>query len=374
MDSRTQSIWLRFGPISSSPSSSSLTMGAFTLCGVYSTWLDHNGHVFTVPEAMERLEALNSQISSAAKKYARMVVHGDLNLDLDRSKDVHYVRKSLLKSLAECTKAAGLKTHSTPPTWHSYGLHRGSGLQGGEDRLDNGRGQLGNRRVQLGEGGSQPGNGCGQPGEGSAQPGNRVGQIDDGDACYSYVACLDNVYTEGFPDATSKVLEDKTTDHHPVLTTIKSGGGQKHLIKLKGRHFKAIRRGALEAALSQHDWTGIYSIKDLEEIHKFVVDGIIAALNVVAPVKEIVVKTASNLYLSRETLEMIKRRDLAKPGTPRFCVLRNATNRLVKRDKLTSNAETLAKSSKESYGSWPTTRLARPRHHSHRRSSTGRGV
>jgi hypothetical protein len=160
------------------------------------------------------------------------------------------------------------------------------------------------------------------------------------DARHSYAARLDKVYMQGFPDATSKVLEDKTTDHHPVLTTIKTGGGHKHFIKLKRRNFKAIRRDTLEAALNQHDWTGIYSVKDVEEVHKFVIDGIIAALDDVAPVKEIVIKMGSNLCLSKETLEMMKRRDLAKAGTQRFRVLRNATNRLVKRDKLTSNAET----------------------------------
>jgi hypothetical protein len=97
MDSRTQSIWLQFGPISfsSSSSSSSSTMGAFTLCGVYRTWSDHDGPVFTVPEATKQLQALNIQISSATERYARVVVHGDLNLDLDRSEDVHYARKRL---------------------------------------------------------------------------------------------------------------------------------------------------------------------------------------------------------------------------------------------------------------------------------------
>jgi hypothetical protein len=73
---------------------------------------------------------------------------------------------------------------------------------------------------------------------------------------------------------------------------------------------------------------------------------------VVAPVKEIVVKTGSNLYLTRETLEMMKRRDSARAGTLRFCILRNATNRLVKRDKLASNAETLAKSSRDPRVLW----------------------
>jgi hypothetical protein len=148
------------------------------------------------------------------------------------------------------------------------------------------------------------------------------------------------------------VLDDSTTDHGPVVTTITSGGAQKSLVKLKRRPFKAIRREALEAALRQHDWLEIYSIKDVEEVHKYIVTNINAALDVVAPVKEITVKAGSNLYLTRETLEMMKRRDSARAGTQRFRVLRNATNRLVKRDKLTSNSETLAKSSSDPRVLW----------------------
>jgi hypothetical protein len=90
----------------------------------------------------------------------------------------------------------------------------------------------------------------------------------------------------------------------------------------------------------------------VEEVHRFIIDGIHAALDVVAPVKEITVKTGSNLYLTRETLEMMKRRDLARAGTPRFRALRNAANRLVKRDKLASNAKTLSKASSDPRVLW----------------------
>jgi hypothetical protein len=123
MDSQTQSIWLRFGPV--------LSMGGVTLCGVYR-------HVFNVPEATERLETLSSQILRAAEKYARVIIHGDVNQDLDRSGDPLYARKSLLKAMSECTEAAGLKTHKMTPTWHSYGLHRGSRPRGGGNRPGNG--------------------------------------------------------------------------------------------------------------------------------------------------------------------------------------------------------------------------------------------
>jgi hypothetical protein len=51
MDCQTQSIWLRFGPTSSKSSSS--TLGAFTLCGVYRTWSNHNVRVYNVQEATD---------------------------------------------------------------------------------------------------------------------------------------------------------------------------------------------------------------------------------------------------------------------------------------------------------------------------------
>jgi hypothetical protein len=111
MDSQTQSVWLRFGPVSS--------MGGFTLCGVYRMWSDHNGHVYNVPEATKRLEALSSQITRAAERYARVVVHGDLNLDLDRSGDPLHARKSLLTACWSAQKQPARKRtrrhgHGTP--------------------------------------------------------------------------------------------------------------------------------------------------------------------------------------------------------------------------------------------------------------------
>jgi hypothetical protein len=149
------------------------------------------------------------------------------------------------------------------------------------------------------------------------------------------------------------VLADSTTDHRPVITTIASGGSHKPLTKLSRRPFKAIRREALELALRLvRNWSGIYAIKDVEEVHKFITGGIITALDAVAPVKEIVVKTGSNLYLTRETLEMMRRRDAARAGMPRYRALRNAANRLLKRDKLASNTETLSKASSDPRVLW----------------------
>jgi hypothetical protein len=72
----------------------------------------------------------------------------------------------------------------------------------------------------------------------------------------AHTACLDHVYTHGFPHATLRVLEDSTTDHRPVVTMIASGGAKKSLTKLNRRPFKAICREALEAAISQKKLVG----------------------------------------------------------------------------------------------------------------------
>jgi hypothetical protein len=90
---------------------------------VYRTWFDQNGRIYNAQEATKLLGSLSLQIASATERYARVVVHGDMNLDLDRAEDTTYERKGLVKSLAECTKAAGLETHITPPTYRSHGLH-----------------------------------------------------------------------------------------------------------------------------------------------------------------------------------------------------------------------------------------------------------
>jgi hypothetical protein len=88
MDCQTQSIWLQFCPTSSK--SSSLTLGAFALCGVYRTWSDQNGHIYNAQEGTKLLWSLSTQIASAAERYARVVVHGNMNLDLDRAEDTTY--------------------------------------------------------------------------------------------------------------------------------------------------------------------------------------------------------------------------------------------------------------------------------------------
>jgi hypothetical protein len=55
----------------------------------------------------------------------------------------------------------------------------------------------------------------------------------------------------------------------------------------------------------------VYDIRDVDAVLEYVTTGIAAALDIVAPKKEIRMKKGPNLYLSRDTLEMMKRRDAA---------------------------------------------------------------
>jgi hypothetical protein len=96
-----------------------------------------------------------------------------------------------------------------------------------------------------------------------------------------------------------------------------------------------VKRSELERALNIHDWLQV------DAFLEYVTSGIIAALNIVAPEKEIRVKKGPNLYLARDTLEMMKRLDAASGN--RYRTLRNEVTRLVRRDKQDSNLLSLKK-------------------------------
>jgi hypothetical protein len=107
-----------------------------------------------------------------------------------------------------------------------------------------------------------------------------------------------------------------------------------------------VKTAKLEAALeSTWDWGAVHQILGVNELHNFVVNGIKAALDLVAPLKVIKVKKGADLYLCAETLGVIRERDEARTGTDkdRYRHLRNLATRLVRRDKLRGNINTLGK-------------------------------
>jgi hypothetical protein len=121
-------------------------------------------------------------------------------LDLDRSEDNGHYMAAMLRTLSECTTSSGLETHLTGSTWRSFVSHGDNGLQ--------------------------------------------------------QHARLDHMYSKGFV-AESTVLADSTTDHRPVVNSIRGGdhvAKADKLASLKRRNFKAIGRKDLRAALNLHDW------------------------------------------------------------------------------------------------------------------------
>jgi hypothetical protein len=85
------------------------------------------------------------------------------------------------------------------------------------------------------------------------------------------------------------VLPNSTTDHRPVVTTVRAGShgpGATKLVSLKRRNFKAITRQELEVALNLTDWTKVYAIRDMDAVLEYVTAAIVSALDIVAPEKE----------------------------------------------------------------------------------------
>jgi hypothetical protein len=115
MDLAVQSVWLHFSH--HCISSSSATLGAFILGGIYREWTP----LLSREESRLRLGSLLHQISKATEHDSRVVIHGDFNVDLDRGEDGTYYMATLAKSLAECTATAGFEMHAMLPTFRSYG-------------------------------------------------------------------------------------------------------------------------------------------------------------------------------------------------------------------------------------------------------------
>eukprot|EP00095_Tigriopus_kingsejongensis_P004647 maker-scaffold29_size597861-snap-gene-3.9 protein:Tk04647 transcript:maker-scaffold29_size597861-snap-gene-3.9-mRNA-1 annotation:"g protein-activated inward rectifier potassium channel 3-like isoform x3" len=201
----------------------------------------------------EQLDIITHQLQSATLAAKAVVGMGDFNLDSHRIEDKSYSRRLLLPSLLAGVETAGLEYSNTLPTWRSDG--------------------------QFAHG--------------------------------HYSSCLDHVYSVGV-SAHVEVLEDATSDHRPILTRI-LGPRSQDTRNLLRRNFKSIRRQELEAALELWPWASVRDLVKVDEIHQFVVNGIIFALDVVAPINAIQVKNNSDLYLSSDTLDLMEICDRALP-------------------------------------------------------------
>jgi hypothetical protein len=263
---------------------------------------------------------------------SRVVVHGNFNVDLDQAEDKGYYMGAMLTSLAKCTSTAGLETHVTVQTFRSFGNFLPQGIAPSP---------AGVLQSPTGDG-TRPAGGGQSPAGG--------GQSPAGD--FQKYARLDHVSTKGLISKL-EVLPDSTMDHRPVVTNVRAGShvpGAEKLVSIKRGNIKAVTRQELEGALNLTDWTKVYDIKDVDVVLEYMTAGIVSALNIIASEREICVKKGPNLYLTRETLETMKKQDAAT--CKRYRSLRNKVTRLVRRDKQDSNLLSLAKAKNDPKVLW----------------------
>ena len=95
----------------------------------------------------------------------------------------------------------------------------------------------------------------------------------------------------------------------------------------------------------------LYAINDVELVHKFIIEGITNALDKVAPLKKFTVSRRDDLYLAKDTLQMMAKRDSATTR-PSYRVLRNKVTSMVRRDRLCTNLSKLRKANGDAKTLW----------------------
>lgn len=291
MTTSGNTVWVELGPHVRRAGGRTALHGGLLFAGVYRQWED------TLETERIRLLELTEQMERAAS-LRPTVVMGDFNADNHRLTDSSYYRRAIANELAAATERAGYEYKATDWTWQSYGAF-------GADSMATQR-----------------------------------------------KSCLDHVYVAGIT-ATVALLDDATTDHRPMVANVSAGSVCNNTAKykvIKRRNVKRLTQTVLETELSTTvDWSLIHRIKTAEGVYAFVVAGINATLDKVAPYEVIKVRQASSdLYLKQATLNCIRMRDRARASKdPRFKDLRNRATVLIAKDKRDSNMAKLDRSLNE---------------------------
>ncbi len=145
------------------------------------------------------------------------------------------------------------------------------------------------------------------------------------------------------------------TDHRPILAKFNLELPPTGLRKLNRRNFKSICSTVICLAINAEKLSSVFELDDVDEIHNVIIDEITAALDLVAPMEQVLVKERKlPLYLSTEALKAIRRRDAAasQGHHDSYRKLRNEAARLVRRDKLASNLKLLEREAYNSKAVW----------------------
>jgi hypothetical protein len=133
-------------------------------------------------------------------------------------------------------------------------------------------------------------------------------------------------------EASIKHRDHATTDHCPLMASVHFGVKLRATIPIKRHNFKQIKRPVMEGALvSTYNCDANQVIKDVSASMDFLVLGIKVALDKVAPVETIEVKSRRHLYLKPNMLAAMAARYCARDfgDKSRYRHLRNRTSALV---------------------------------------------
>ncbi len=260
--------------------------GAIAVGAIYRQW---------TAQEEEELVLLCDHIAEIADKFSRVLILGDFNLDVARVGDPCYYRRRLLGLLMDCLEHCELSLanlQNMSPTYYSHGT------------FDDGNGTV-SRKTSV----------------------------------------LDHIYFRGLPTPSFTVLPTAMTDHRPILAEFRLHRQLGGLKCISRRNFKSVDTSAIRMAINAEALSGVFFMEDVEMVHTTIVNEIVAALDLVAPLQHVQVKDRRTpLYLSSEARAAINERDRAVAHNcshTEYRKLRNRAAKLVRRDKLASNMEHL---------------------------------
>ena len=215
---------------------------------------------------------------------------GDFNLDVARQFDASYYRRSMLSTFLSVLDELGFVLHNDTrfPTYRSHGCF---------------------------------------------QSGHRE-------------SVLDLVFALGAGKPVVEVLANAAGDHRPVLAAFPVRRASPVMVERCLRDFKRVTPAALLMAVNAERLSAVFEEEDVDKIADSIVRELVAALDLIAPLRPVLTKNRQiPLSLRRETREIMAARDSAaeRKDWKLYRRLRNLAARSVRRDRVASNVEALEK-------------------------------
>ncbi len=143
-----------------------------------------------------------------------------------------------------------------------------------------------------------------------------------------------------------RVLPNAAGDHRPVLAVYSVNRLGATMAQRRCRDFKRVTPGALLMAVNAAKISEVFMEEDVDKIAEIIVGEIVAALDLIAPVRPVLIKDrVVPLSLAKETREIMAARDAAaqRRDWPLYRKLRNLAARRVRRDRMRTNLVQLNK-------------------------------